>query len=189
MDKRIIKTKKNISDALLSLIEKKESSKITVSEITNLAGIERKTFYLHYSCIEDVYKDLEDHISIDLETEARKVIDDPNYQIKNIYYSLNFVLNNNLNFFKAIAKNDSYSFLLHSFEKILSKVIGEIATNICKIKSNNLKYYCDFYAAGILKLYTKWLRNEIDLTLDELTNILTRASFLSINELIETKSA
>ena len=41
MDKRIIKTKKSIADALLYLIEKKESNKITVSEIAEVAKIER----------------------------------------------------------------------------------------------------------------------------------------------------
>lgn len=189
MDKRVIKTKKNISDALLYLIGKKESSKITVSEITKLAGIERKTFYLHYSCIEDVYKDLENHIEEDLEVEARKIIDDPNFQFKNIYYNMNVVINNNLGFFKAIAKNDSYSFLLHSFEKILSNAICEIALKVYDVKSQRVKYYADFFAAGMLKIYVEWLRDEIDLSLDELTIILSRVSFLSIDDLVETKSA
>ena len=189
MDKRVIKTKKNISDALLSLIGKKESSKITVSEITKIAGIERKTFYLHYSCIEDVYKDLENHIEDDLEIEAKKIIDDPNFKFQNIYYNMNVVINNNLNFFKAIAKNDSYSFLLHSFEKILSNAISKLALKAYDIKSPRVKYYADFYAAGMLKIYVEWLRDEIDLSLDELTIILSKASFLSLDDLIVSTSA
>ncbi len=189
MDKRVIKTKKNIINAFLSLIETKESKKITVSEITDLADIERKTFYLHYTCIEDVYKDLEDHISEDLEREANKIISDPVFKIENIYNNFNVVINDNITFFKSIAKNDSYSFLLHSFEKILSKVIAEIANKICGVKSKNLSYYSDFYAAGIIKLYTDWLRGNNNLTLDELTTILTRASFMDIDSLVKTKSA
>ena len=184
MDKRVLKTKKSIADALLYLIEKKASNKITVSEIAEEAKIERKTFYLHYSCIEDVYEDLEKHIEDDLEEEINKIRKDPNFQFKNIYYNLNTVINNNMSFFKSIAKNDSYSFLLHSFEKIFANVISDVAINVCHIKSKNIKYYSEFYASGILTLYMRWLRDETDLTLDELTVILTKASFLSVDDLI-----
>ena len=88
MDKRIIKTKERICDALLQLMKEKKSSKITVSEITKISNIERKTFYLHYNCIEDVYADIETSIIEQLENEINKYIENPNYQIKNIYYNL-----------------------------------------------------------------------------------------------------
>ena len=187
MDKRIIKTKERICDALLQLMKEKKSSKITVSEIAKISNIERKTFYLHYNCIEDVYADIETSITEQLENEINKYIENPNYQIKNIYYNLNTVINNNMTFFKSVSVNDSYSYLLHSFEKALSKIIIRIAKEICHVDSNNLQYYTDFYAAGIVKLYLEWLRGETNLTLVELTIILTRASFMSVEELINSK--
>jgi len=187
MDKRILKTKQRISDAFLKLIKEKPYSKITISEIAKIAEIERKTFYLHYNCIEDVYTDIESQIISELEAEVNKYINKPNYQIRNIYYNLNSVINNNIDFFKAVAINDSYSFLLHSFEKGLSKIIYKIASEICHVKSKNMVYYTDFYASGIVKLYADWLKGENDLSLDELTIILTRASFLSVDELINNK--
>lgn len=187
MDKRIVKTKQRICDAFLSLIKEKPYSKITISEIAKIANIERKTFYLHYNCIEDVYLDIESSIINELEGEANKYINSPNYQIRNIYYNLNTVINNNMDFFKSVAINDSYSFLLHSFEKALSKIIGKVGREVCHVTSKNLTYYTDFYAAGIVKLYTSWIKGETDLTMDELTIILTRASFLSVDELISNK--
>lgn len=187
MDKRVIKTKDRIIDAFLSLIKVKPSNKITVSEITKIADIERKTFYLHYNSIEDVYSDIENKISIELENEANKYIDNPNYQIKNLYYNLNTVINNNFSFFKSIATNDSYYFFLHSFENILSKIIIKIINKILHVDTKNVKYYANFFTAGIIKLYTSWLKGETDLTLDELTIILTRATFLTIDELVDGK--
>lgn len=182
MDKRIVKTKNNISNALLKLIEMKSAREITVKEIAELAEIERKTFYLHYNCIEDVYKDIENNINEQLIAEANKYIKS-NYKITDIFNNLNKVIMNNIVFFKSVSKNDSYSFLLHSFENILSNIIYKIARENYNIKSNNLKFYTDFYAAGIVKLYTSWLKDETNLTLDELTIIVTRACFLSVDEL------
>jgi len=53
-DKRYQKTKVAIEDAIEKLYEAgKNLSQITVSEITNLANITRKTFYLHYQSVND----------------------------------------------------------------------------------------------------------------------------------------
>ena len=183
MDKRIARTRKSIKMALLELIEKKSAEKITVSEIAILAGIERKTFYLHYGCIEDVYLDIEKEISDELIEISNQYIQEPEYKIVNIFNNLNTVITKNLSFFKAVNKNDSYSFVMNSFEKILSSVILKISREIYKIKSKNMIYYSDYYAAGILSLYKKWLKDETDLTIEELTSILTRVIFLSVDQL------
>ena len=60
-------TKKMLADMLISLLQTKPISKITVSEIVNLCDINRKTFYYHF---QDVYDLLEWH----LDCEFQKVI-------------------------------------------------------------------------------------------------------------------
>lgn len=47
-DLRVIKTKMNIENAFLNLFYQKEIEQISVKEITTIAQIARKTFYLHY---------------------------------------------------------------------------------------------------------------------------------------------
>lgn len=47
MDKRQVKTKQKLADAILSLAATKAVSEITVSEIAQHAGINRSTFYQH----------------------------------------------------------------------------------------------------------------------------------------------
>ncbi|WP_240622902.1 TetR/AcrR family transcriptional regulator, partial [Staphylococcus condimenti] len=48
MDKRVVKTRRNITETFLDLFYKKDFEKITIKEIADAAEIERKTFYLHY---------------------------------------------------------------------------------------------------------------------------------------------
>src|SRR5579862_2043527 len=48
-DLRVMRTKKLIRDALISLTIQKGFSAITVSDITKAAGINRATFYRHYT--------------------------------------------------------------------------------------------------------------------------------------------
>ena len=48
MDKRIEYTQKTLKNTFLSLLEKKDITNITVSEICTEAGINRGTFYRYY---------------------------------------------------------------------------------------------------------------------------------------------
>lgn len=63
-DLRIIKTKRAIKENFLQLLKQKNLNKITVTELANLAEINKGTFYLHYSDIYALYNDvLLDYIS------------------------------------------------------------------------------------------------------------------------------
>ncbi len=59
MDLRIEKTRCAIRNAFLQLRSKKPLEKITVKELTELANINKATFYLHYSDIYDLSETLE----------------------------------------------------------------------------------------------------------------------------------
>ena len=51
-DRRVRKTKTAIKNAFIQLLEEKDLEKITIQNITQLADVNRGTFYLHY---EDKY--------------------------------------------------------------------------------------------------------------------------------------
>ena len=54
IDRRVLKTRQAIEEALASLILKTDYDKITVSALAKEANINRKTFYLHYDSVDDV---------------------------------------------------------------------------------------------------------------------------------------
>lgn len=54
-DLRVIKTKRAIHDAFLSLLRTKPLAKISVTELARIAEINKGTFYLHYRDIYDLY--------------------------------------------------------------------------------------------------------------------------------------
>ncbi|MBO0412399.1 TetR/AcrR family transcriptional regulator [Enterococcus hulanensis] len=56
-DLRVIKTRRGIKQAFLSLINKKELSKITIIELAKQAEINKGTFYLHYEDIYALYRE------------------------------------------------------------------------------------------------------------------------------------
>jgi len=65
-DLRIIKTKESIHQALLEILEVKTLELISISELCRMAKVNRGTFYLHYSKIEDVFEEYFKEITEDL---------------------------------------------------------------------------------------------------------------------------
>ena len=62
MDRRSARTKKALKGAMLTLLKKKDVSKITVSELSAMSDIGRGTFYLHFADPYDLLDKLEDEI-------------------------------------------------------------------------------------------------------------------------------
>lgn len=187
MDKRIEKTKKAIKDALLSLILEYDFNKITVKMITEKANIGRKTFYLHYGCIEDVITDYRDSLSIELEKSMNRNFRNSEKDIHNIFIDLTDVIKRNLSLYTRIAKNDTYFFMRNVFEQMLESAINKIYHKLYNTGSTNVSYYSSFYAAGIIRLYFDYLKGNINISLDEVQDIATRACFLSLDDILNRK--
>ena len=59
LDPRIIRTKEAIQKVFKQMVCEMPYEKITVKAITEAAGINRNTFYLHYSCVDDVLAEIQ----------------------------------------------------------------------------------------------------------------------------------
>ena len=61
-DKRVIRTKKAIKAALFRIMEEKDISSISISELTQEANVNRRTFYTHYRNITDILDEIEGNL-------------------------------------------------------------------------------------------------------------------------------
>lgn len=78
MDRRKARTKKLLYQALIKVLEEKGPSRITVSDITEKAGLNRSTFYLHYTDAIDLLERVKADIWTGL-AERMKNLDPYNY--------------------------------------------------------------------------------------------------------------
>lgn len=67
-DRRVRRTKKLLTQALTTLMERKQVQEITVKELTDLADMNRGTFYLYYRDIFDMLEKMEDGMFETLES-------------------------------------------------------------------------------------------------------------------------
>lgn len=72
MDLRVKRTQKSIKDAFCQLRKKKSLEKISVKELSELAMINKATFYLHYHDIYDLSSKLENELIGQMIDELRE---------------------------------------------------------------------------------------------------------------------
>lgn len=65
-DLRVRRTLRSIRNAFYQLVVDKDYSEISITELTDLAEINRKTFYLHYSSLEELVAEVEEEIVSDI---------------------------------------------------------------------------------------------------------------------------
>ncbi len=64
-DRRVRKTKALLCQELIRLMEERDIKDISVKELSDLADINRGTFYLHYTDIHDMLKKLEEELFVE----------------------------------------------------------------------------------------------------------------------------
>lgn len=124
MDLRVKKTKNSIINAFLQLRAKKPLERITVKELSDIAQINKATFYLHYKDIYDLSETLENELfeSVFNSIEhPNSVLSEPKLFIRELVEG--FVANRSL--IDIIFGNDRRNILADKFETEVRKFIFE----------------------------------------------------------------
>ena len=72
VDRRVRKTKSQLRKGLARLLQEKSIGEITVKELVEEVDINRSTFYLHYSDIPSLLKEIEDDMMDEMERAVRE---------------------------------------------------------------------------------------------------------------------
>ena len=71
-DRRVKRTRRLLQSALAELMTQKKFREITVQDITDLADVNRSTFYLHYQDTYDLLRQIEDGLISGLEQKVEE---------------------------------------------------------------------------------------------------------------------
>lgn len=86
-DLRVLKTRNAIRNTFKQMILEKEASEITIKELTERAMIHRKTFYLHYACIEALYEDILSELAENYDKAIEKIpADAPFTEVNRVFF-------------------------------------------------------------------------------------------------------
>lgn len=161
-NKRRKESCKKIEKIFMELLQTKELSKISVSEICKLTGLNRTTFYANYT---DVYE---------LADTIRKSLEDSVSEIYKEEITVGFNSNDYLKLFQHIHENQlfykTYFKLGYTNDYELLRYDKEQA----QVHFNNrfIQYHCEFFRAGITKIIQMWLDGGCKETPEEMDEII-----------------
>lgn len=160
IDLRIIKTKKNIYDAFISLMSEKTFEEIKVSEICDRALINRSTFYSHfddkYTLFDSLISDMK-HSLLDELDKNTKVHNTKEYYMEVLRILLN-ELEKKKDVYRASLLNNRNSIAM---DMIYSTLKDDILKKITKKKSDEIPadFIAYFYIGAIYSACLEWMKD------------------------------
>ncbi|NCC86622.1 MAG: TetR/AcrR family transcriptional regulator [Clostridia bacterium] len=189
-DRRSIRTKKQLCAAFINLMTQKDFTEITVIEISNLAKVNRGTFYLHYS---DIY-DMRRQIEAGLVDELYDILDFHSAEkIKRTMYPLIFDIccffNENREILNILLGKNGDMVFANNIKNILKEKVLIYWKTIYKKENakENEMHFC-FIASGILGVLIQWIYEDCLINIETLSNLI-REMILNGSYFLEDKNS
>lgn len=168
VEKSTAKSKEWILQALIILMRKKTFERITIKEISEKAGIDRKTFYRNFVSKYDVlqlYLDraYEEYIK-NLQNEKTLDI----FTISKIYFEF---CQKHIDFLRILDKSNMLIFILIAFDKYLPKIY-EILNDNETMNDPIYDFALSFFTGGFWNMSVKWIRADTPQTPLEMAAII-----------------
>ena len=165
MDKRYEKKEKLIKDTFKELLSKQYFENITVQELTSLAGIDRKTFYLHYDSLDELLKAIQEELSGEFNELVKGLnpIDDLDKVTREFFY----FSESKGKFYEHLTINSEYSYVRNQMIKRV--MIASVGERKSQTAENNFKIA--FIVNTTLLFYSEWVRNGKEMPLDEIIEL------------------
>ena len=175
-DRRILKTKKAICEALVELMQKKKLNSITVTELAAAANINRKTFYTYYSTVNDVLDEVINELVSSLKNLMYAMSEDYNMLSPQTLFAFLNTIMSDVDIVRALFTSDNGNMLFNKLQKALQEtLLKELIDNDIKMNIPPEQYplISSFVAGGMIYVYYEWITNPNGTSLDEMARTLT----------------
>lgn len=161
LDRRVVKTRKAIRDALKSLVVTKGVKGVSISAIAREADIDRKTFYLHYESIDDLVESLiKEHLT-EISDVIKQLPSESNLKeaLKVFFSKINALIVENMDFYQYIAGNMPIDYTIKHLRDPLEEWILKLNPALTAIDEKTFDRLFSFHVAGVVAMYDSWLQS------------------------------
>lgn len=181
-DRRVRKSKRAIKQAFIQLLKENNLDRITIQQISDLADVNRGTFYLNY---EDKYalldemeneqiekiKGFVDIRKMDLSTKNsdRFIEDFANKIIKNVITHIE----HNIEFYQVILNLERKSQIEEQLADIVRSNIKHLIGNKDNVYGIPENYYLSYVVGSMMSMIKYWVSDENRVSVEELVNYVS----------------
>ena len=182
-DKRSKRTRAWLFETLLELLEEKDYSEISITELTEKSDIARQTFYRNYNSMDEILLSKMDEILDEYLEKVQKNLatkNDPywDFEVKQLVY----VWQRNEPLFKALQKAGLTFQALEKLSEFFSMFHMKIQ-NLQELDEKH-QYLVYYLSGGVFMVLNKWFENQMKVPIELLTDLFKKAA-KNINQIAE----
>ena len=180
MDIRSQRTRKNISDCFIRLLNEKPAAKITVTEICDMAKINRATFYKHY---QDIPELLESHVAEILQ-QLQQFLDSEGEQPLDamILDVLRYMRAEGKRYYVLGSQHGDPGLPTKTFELCYRNVFPLLKKRLPEMSAEQMEMLYCYLSQGCGGVLTWWLRNGMVQSPEEVAKFILDASISTVTE-------
>lgn len=168
-----LQSKQWICNSLLTLMEKKPFSSITISEVTNHAQLSRRTFYRNFDSKEEVIQYFLQQL---VDEYTRRLLLYENYTLEFSIEQLLILCKEYKRALLTLKKNHMLGILLENWTEALPTVHATIINHLKNFPEfedkQTLDYLLAFNVGGTFNIMIKWINDGMDLSPKEVSHML-----------------
>ena len=189
IDRRVLKTRQAIEEALASLILKTDYDKITVSALAKEANINRKTFYLHYDSVDDVLDAMtKRHAQKTMERiKASGVLDTVPLDVDGVAHEIGESYRQTRLFNPIFMEKLPIKHLISAMTPYWVEAIKRKRAAHGLKPLENTEYYARFILGGMFEAYESWYNSGDDVPFNEIARIVAKAMTRGVNGILEAE--
>ena len=181
-ESKYFNTAKKMNDALITLLETKEYEYITIKEICHIANVNRSTFYLHYSNMNDLLEETIKSLNLSFNSHFKSkgnesaIISKDNLDDlllindDNLIPYLNFIKENK-NIYKVLKNHPQLFNVNKTYDQMFRKLFVPIMKRF-GLDEKWHKYIMDFYISGLTSIIFDWVYDDCKIPVQEITDFI-----------------
>lgn len=170
-------TKANLKDVFWKLYTEKPIERISIKEITDLAGYNRGTFYLYYKDVYDIFSQIEDEVL----DKVKKVLDESlekndTFDLSEQMSVLLEMMQTHSHYATVLLSDQGDPRFVSRLKEIILPLLNRYFISAEGHNAYQLSLLTEFYLAGLLASVNIWLSNP-QMPLDEFISFMVASVF------------
>lgn len=185
LDRRVRKTRSTLRKCLAQLLAEKKIQEISVKEISEMADINRGTFYLHYKDIYDLLSSIETEIFEQFSAILDKHdFEDVRENPLNIMTDLFVLVSENADLTRILlGPNGDIQFLTRLLNAFQEKALDPWVKHAGPEKANDAFYWSSYTTQGCIGIIKAWLDSGMNCPPEEAAMMVAKLVILGASSL------
>jgi len=164
-----------MEDALLKLMQTEKYQEITIQEITDNAGLSRRTFYRNYSSKDEILEGYFLKIWLEYRTLISQQID---LSLPNIARAFFTVMKEHIDFLTLVNRHRLLPIFLTKVDALLPPAFAEVKGEQLPFFKESIQYALTFSSGGFMHILIRWLNDGAQKSPEEMAAVVKDFIFI-----------